>query len=335
MRNSRADQPPQTPSAADLLNLAAFLLVCTSLLMGCDVISQYGRYRGITLIASRGQPTADRVIWSRTQADSILVSASEVGFGFALDGSEVFILDVDTGKRTSIAKTERGTIDGETWSPDGQQVVLNISSATKGYERYKGLWIWDARTHSMKFLSAQGQAFWSPSDGVIAIIESSDSKQEELLRLTSGDTNLEETITLGNINSDGYIWGIDWSPDGKRLVLARGDPRLSIAVNLFIYDLENRQLTRLTSDGDNYHPAWSPQGTRIAFIEQADGRSSQSLHLVNTDGSCDIEFPFIDWAQSPTWSPDGERLAFVGPDGIYALNVNEFLRTYKPSSLCP
>ena len=54
----------------------------------------------------------------------------------------------------------------------------------------------------------------------------------------------------------------DWpqlSPDGRRVAV-------EIADQLWLYDLDRETLTRFTFDGSrNTAPAWTPDGTRIAF----------------------------------------------------------------------
>jgi TolB protein len=56
-------------------------------------------------------------------------------------------------------------------------------------------------------------------------------------------------------------------------------------------------------------PAWSPDGTRIAFQQQVDG--NMDIYVVNTDGTGLTRVtldPAVD--VQPAWSPDGRLLAF-------------------------
>jgi Tol biopolymer transport system component len=57
-------------------------------------------------------------------------------------------------------------------------------------------------------------------------------------------------------------------------------------------------------------PAWSPDGTRIAYVGD-DATNRRTVHVIGADGSGDREVTHdgSDW--NPVWSPDGSRLAFA------------------------
>ena len=63
------------------------------------------------------------------------------------------------------------------------------------------------------------------------------------------------------------------------------------------------------------HPAWSPDGTQIAFVSD---RSTQipsfDLYIMESDGSnVRSLIPSVGTrGHPPVWSPDGSRIAFVG-----------------------
>ena len=69
--------------------------------------------------------------------------------------------------------------------------------------------------------------------------------------------------------------------------------------------------TNLTHDaGDDWYPAWSPDGQRIAFMSDRDG--NDELYVMDADGSNPTRLTQDagrDWYSA--WSPDGQRLAFV------------------------
>ena len=103
------------------------------------------------------------------------------------------------------------------------------------------------------------------------------------------------------------------SPDGKRIVYVRqsadigADRRVS---NLWIINFdgtEHRPLTTGTA-GDS-SPRWSPDGTRIAYISDRDGKSQLYVRWMDSGQSAKL----TDLENSPSgisWSPDGKQIAF-------------------------
>ena len=83
--------------------------------------------------------------------------------------------------------------------------------------------------------------------------------------------------------------------------------------------------TNLTSSPDrDWQPAWSPDGTRIAFASNrgnVDG--SDDIYVMNSDGSGLAKLISNSGDDSfPAWSPDGSRLAFVSNRDIYVANAD-------------
>jgi WD40 repeat protein len=74
-------------------------------------------------------------------------------------------------------------------------------------------------------------------------------------------------------------------------------------------------LTQLTTAGDETHPAWSPDGSKIAFTSNRDG--NLEIYVMNADGSGQANMTntpglFGEGVQegAPAWSPDGSKIAF-------------------------
>jgi serine/threonine-protein kinase len=92
---------------------------------------------------------------------------------------------------------------------------------------------------------------------------------------------------------------------------------------LFIMDGRGGAAQRLSNGAwDDIEAAWSPDGTRIAFVSNRDGRFH--LYVMSADGSGVQQLTTGDAQErSPAWSPDGTRIAFSsnrgGGDQIYVL----------------
>ena len=127
------------------------------------------------------------------------------------------------------------------------------------------------------------------------------------------------------------------SPDGNRVVysVVKGSKRS----NLFVSNLDGGDLRKLTDDkGNDYYPAWSPDGTRIAFIsDRTTSTSVPGAHLfvIASDGSDLRELVRTVglWHIPPVWSPDGTRIAFVALDYPIEGGERYTVHTIQPDGL--
>ncbi len=113
-----------------------------------------------------------------------------------------------------------------------------------------------------------------------------------------------------------------WSPDGRRLALARTD---GFAQRLFTVDAERGAMSPFTPEAGRYFtPVWSPDGKRIAYARYDEG--SPRIYMKNSDGS-DAGRALTqpkDYAEFPSaWSPDGSTLVFIA---TYEANLSEARR---------
>jgi serine/threonine-protein kinase len=100
------------------------------------------------------------------------------------------------------------------------------------------------------------------------------------------------------------------SPDGTRVAIATDDAKESA---IWIYELSGNSLPRrLTFEGRNTAPIWSPDGQSITFSSNLEGRGG--LFRQRADGSGTAERLTTAEAthrQYPSsWSPDGKTLTF-------------------------
>ena len=86
---------------------------------------------------------------------------------------------------------------------------------------------------------------------------------------------------------------------------------------IFVMNPDGTGQAKLTNTvGVNSEPAWSADGTRIAFGSTRDGGNSE-IYVMNADGSGQTRLTNNgDFDNSPAWSPDGTRIAFVRNTGV-------------------
>jgi tricorn protease len=139
--------------------------------------------------------------------------------------------------------------------------------------------------------------------------------------------NLALSITVPNeglasrpsrISAANNIESVGLSPKGERaLFVARGD--------VFTAPIEKgptRNLTHSSGAHDKW-AAWSPDGSRIAYISDASGE--EELYIVQQDGlkpAEQITRGGNAMRYQPEWSPDGKRIAFSDKDGkVYVVTL--------------
>ncbi|HYG10504.1 MAG TPA: hypothetical protein VD835_11190 [Pyrinomonadaceae bacterium] len=110
-----------------------------------------------------------------------------------------------------------------------------------------------------------------------------------------------------------FILAIDpsSSPDGSKFAFTCGSEPLNICV----MNADGSNVQSLTNENADGSPAWSPDGSKIAFAGFRENDGSH-IYLINPDGTGLQRLPISDASvkseSSPAWSPDGTRIAFVG-----------------------
>ncbi len=231
---------------------------------------------------------------------------------------QLFIMNPDGSGQVQITH-DAANHDTPAWSPDGRKIayvsdkgghsaiyVMKVGDVIDGSTGQKTVATLDEKITDDKHEYIHPN--WSPDSGRIIYCSDDDLKPpaKNASEIFSVDLKTRQVTTLISGGTNTYP---SWSPHGKKIVFRRMLGEMNSEV--FVANGDGSEARNLSNhmafDG---WPAWSPDGTMIAFgsnrnanyqifLMKADG--SDVRLLANTEGR----------ATEPRWTPDGRTIYFT------------------------
>jgi Tol biopolymer transport system component len=187
-------------------------------------------------------------------------------YGPGLPNTEIWVMGADGQQPTALTATGTGNSDA-TWSPDGRQIAFVSVRNNDGPNIYvmntDGTGLHEI-THDA---TGKSELAWSPTGNVIAFVRSpvggGDREIYSIGVNGSGLTDLSNDPTSDDIEPA-------WSPAGTQIVYSGPrQPNESVGGDLWVMNADGSGKRALVHENNSYsdgaYPAWSPDGSTIAF----------------------------------------------------------------------
>jgi Tol biopolymer transport system component len=264
------------------------------------------------------------------------------------DYEDLWTMRADATDLRRLGERPGAEFDGA-WSPDGAWIAYRDSR--RGINEDDEIYLMAADGSGVRNLTADpandwGPA-WSPDGRWVAFNSDRDGHPMGAYLVHPDGTGLHR------LPIDGWVEYVSFSPDGTHIAYMGHD---GDGYEIYRADVVTGASTRLTdAPGDDGWPAWSPDGTTIAFKSQRDDclwaaadvdcwhgdqpGEHDDIWIMAADGS-DQRRVTPEAGQFVAWAPDGETLLISGrtlyvvrPDGTGRAEVRPDGLPHAPGGL--
>lgn len=255
-------------------------------------------------------------------------------------GQWIYVLE--DSRLTQLTDRFHGWDSCPSWSPDGLKIAFSRGDLNGPVTRVHVMQRDGSGIRELAPLDAAGCPAWSPDGAMLAF--------PQLWPCADLRPNCGDGQGIYVVNADGSNLrrvtdrtpsgsALTWSPDGKEIAFGSqycdpgrncGDAYDGMAADedleydIAIVNVDGSNLRRLSHADEDIWPAWSPDGTVIAFMK------GYGIYTMKPDGSEVRKLSggrdFADFG--PSWSPDGSMIAFsrvmpeTGTGDIYVMNAD-------------
>ncbi|HXX14663.1 MAG TPA: protein kinase [Candidatus Eremiobacteraceae bacterium] len=210
------------------------------------------------------------------------------------------------------AVSMQGNQDAPAISPDGKQLVFSEFAPP-----HSGMYITLVNGGKPLQLTDYPTRYptWSPDGSEIAFARYS-GKQKSFY-IMPGLGGAEHRVYTGPVETWPNCGRLDWSPNGKFLVFPESidDGARSRLTILTLSDLSSRSLSSPRNHEFDCEPAFSPDGSTVAFVRGTIGGALGDLFVLHLSGGELVRLTSANSGGPPAWTPDGTEIVFSSPMG--------------------
>ncbi|MGH2932718.1 MAG: hypothetical protein ACRDKK_07635 [Gaiellaceae bacterium] len=227
----------------------------------------------------------------------------------------------------------RGKDSGPSWSPKGYYVAFARQIDTSRSQ----ILVADARGKVLRRFGTglSSEPAWSPNGQRIAYA----SDGRIIVASAAGRT-------MATVAPRTLVGGPVWSPDSRRIAFAEvREVGPGVVRGIYVVNADGTGRTLLVRDAAE--PAWSPDGSKLAYVAYASRLTDNGfLTVANADGTAARRLTTTrDPESQPAWSPGGRQLAFTrggaivvapsagGTERIAVRNARD--PAWRPQSMLP
>ncbi|MGD9695194.1 MAG: hypothetical protein AB7V42_05980 [Thermoleophilia bacterium] len=251
-----------------------------------------------------------------------------VAFSSTRDGGpdQLYAMRPDGGAQARLVATPTAE-NAPAWSPDGSRLAF---ARTVPGETGADIWVMDAdgtgATRLTTGAADDTRPTWSP-DGARIAFQSDEGRASQYYDIHSMSADGSGRVPLTS-NGAGLLSDTapSWSAGG-RIAFSRVDYGAPGEGRIHVMNGDGAALGDLTTPTTGVEPDWSPDGTRIAFMDRPAPGEDYDVYVVNADGGGRQRLttdPGRD--HGPAWSPDGTRIVFgssrADDDEIYVMGAD-------------